>query len=965
MASNLERLSVLSATNVDYLAEIYSKYLSGMGDIDESWASFFADMDDEEKEILAEITGASWTPTDSKIDAVISKSLNVESFNEIEEKKPAIAKKISMDSQDVRLATMDSVQALLLIRSYRIRGHYLADLDPLNLKPKKYHPELDPKTYGFEESDYDRKIFVNGVLGFETASLREILETLKQTYCSTIGVEYMHIQDPEQKSWVQLRMEEIRNSTDFSIEGRKAILSSVVAAEGFENYIDKKHKGTKRFGLDGGEALVPALEQIIKRGGQLGLEEVVLGMAHRGRLNVLTNVMGKEFAAVFSEFGGKSSKPDEVDGSGDVKYHLGASSDREFDGNSVHLSLTPNPSHLEAVDPVVIGKVRAKQRQRNDSEQKKVMGVLLHGDAALAGQGVVSEVIMMSELPGYGTGGVLHIVTNNQIGFTTAPEYSRSGEYPTDVSKQAQVPIFHVNGDDAEAVVHCARIAMEFRQKFAQDVYIDIICYRRNGHNEGDEPMFTNPLMYKKIKKKEFVSNLYAEKLIKNGYITDAEYQEIKQKFEDLMTSEFNKSQAYKPKIDMLGGSWEGLSASSKVTDEQKKGKTGISENMAKKVGDALTTVPDDFSLNRKIQKQLDSKKEMFKSGKSFDWGTAESLAYGSLLEEGYPVRLSGQDSGRGTFSHRHAVFIDQENEDRYSPLKNISGDQARFCVHDSPLSENAVLGFEHGYSVADPKTLVLWEAQFGDFVNGAQVIIDQFISSSETKWQRMSGLVMLLPHGYEGQGPEHSSARMERFLQSSAEDNWQIVNCTTPANYFHALRRQVHRTFRTPLIIFTPKSLLRHKMCISELSEMTTNSTFHRVLPEVHLKDDKAVKRVILCSGKVYYDLLEQRIEDEIKDVAIVRLEQLYPYPNKALKVELSKYPDAEVVWCQEEPMNMGAWQFMDRRIEGTLNSIDVKAKRPNYIGRKEAASPAVGLLSKHLAEQKKLVLEALNLKK
>lgn len=965
--------SVLTGANAEYIAHLYTQYIRDADAVDESWRSFFVTLNDDELAILQELNGASWTPDENrKADRSFSSfaantgvadgALN----DNLEGVSNVVSNDVSgsIDAEQVRQATIDSIRALMLIRAYRARGTLIADLDPLGLVEKEYHPELDPKHYGFTDADYDRPIYINGVLGMENASLRSIVTALKDTYCGNIGVQFSHLHDPEEKSWIQKRIEAPRNHTEFTAEGKKAILQRLTAAEGFETFLHKKWTGTKRFGLDGGEALIPAVEQIIKRGGQMGLKEIVIGMAHRGRLNVLTNIMGKPFSAVFAEFQGTASTPDDVLGSGDVKYHLGTSSDREFDGNSVHLSLTANPSHLECVNPVVIGKVRAKQVQREDRTAEQVMPMLLHGDAAFAGQGIVAETLMISELPGYRVGGTVHIVINNQIGFTTRPSYGRSGPYCTDVAKMLSAPIFHVNGDDPEAVVHVSRIATEFRQKFKKDVVIDIFCYRRHGHNEGDEPAFTSPLMYKKIKSHETTRSMYAKKLVSENVLTKEEADKVHSDFYDYLEEAFNVSKSYKPnKADFLEGAWSGLTT---ATTDKRKGKTPISKKLMASVGKVLTTIPDDFTANKKLERIIGQKANMFETGEGFDWSTAEALAFGTLLHDGYNVRLSGQDVGRGTFSQRHAIMYDQNNERKYIPLQQISG-EVNCEIHDSPLSEFAVLGFEYGYTLADPKSLVLWEAQFGDFVNGAQVIIDQFINSGESKWLRMSGLVMLLPHGSEGQGPEHSSARPERFLQLSGEDNWQVCNITTPANYFHSLRRQMQRTFRKPLIIMTPKSLLRHKLCVSKAEDFTGNSSFHRVLwddDRHELVEGKKVKRVVLCTGKVYYDLLEERRVRGTKDVAIIRLEQLYPFPDDALEEELKPYPNAEVVWCQEEPYNQGYFFFVDRLIEDVLIKMKRKHTRPTYVGRAVAAAPATGINSRHVAEQKKLVDEALTVK-
>ncbi len=944
--------TILSGANSAFISELYARYQRDPRSVDPSWAEFFGSLAEDAAAISAAVAGPSWAPKNGR--------LNGEAAVRTDGAAAAGA-----TVEEIRAATLDSIRAIMLIRAYRIRGHMLARLDPLGLERRDPHPELDPATYGFSEADYDRSIFIDNVLGLgDTATLGEIVSVLRDTYCGTIGVEFMHMGDPEQKRWIQERIEGIRNQTEFTAKGKRAILERLTAAETFERFLDRKYTGTKRFGIEGAEAAIPALEQIIKRGGQLGIREIVIGMPHRGRLNVLANFMGKPYAAMFSEFQGNAAHPDDVQGSGDVKYHLGTSSDREFDGTSVHLSLTANPSHLEAVNPVVLGKVRAKQMQRKhlprEEQMSEVMGLLMHGDAAFAGQGLVGETLLLSELRGYRTGGTIHFVVNNQIGFTTSPQYSRSSPYPTDVAKTIQAPIFHVNGDDPEAVVHVARIATEFRQRFKKDVVIDMFCYRRHGHNEADEPAFTQPLMYRKIAKHPTTRASYAERLAAEGVITADEGDRMVGEFQAHLESQFEAAKGYKPnKADWLEGKWSGMEIAS---GEDRRGETSVSMEALRTVGAALTRVPDNFNLHRTLRRILDNKRKAIESGANLDWATAEALAFGTLLLEGTPVRLSGQDSGRGTFSHRHAVLIDQETEDRYVPLSNVGDDQALFEVIDSPLSEAGVLGFDYGFSLAEPNALVCWEAQFGDFANGAQVIIDQFISSGESKWLRMSGLVLLLPHGYEGQGPEHSSSRIERFLQLSAEDNWQVCNLTTPANYFHVLRRQMRRPFRKPLVIATPKSLLRHKLAVSSLADLGPNTTFHRILPESGaVASDDRIKRVVLCSGKVYYDLLEEREKRGVRDVALIRVEQLYPFPKRTIEKELQRYRNAEVVWCQEEPKNMGAWWFIEHRIEDALSAIEVAAKRPRYVGRPEAASPATGLYKRHNLEQAKLVETAL----
>jgi 2-oxoglutarate dehydrogenase E1 component len=853
----------------------------------------------------------------------------------------------------------------MLIRSYRVRGHLEAQLDPLGLAKPKPHPELDPKTYGFTEADMDRPIFLDMVLGKETATLREILAICRASYCGPIGVEFMHIQDPDQKAWIQRRIEGAPWTTAFDAAAKREILQQLTEAEGFEAFCARKYVSTKRFGLEGGESTIPALQAVIETAAASEVREIDIGMAHRGRLNVLVNVVKKPFVQVFSEFMGVATHPDDVQGSGDVKYHLGTSTDLEVAGRKVHLSLQPNPSHLEAVNPVVVGKVRARQDMAGDSRQRRnVMGILLHGDAAVAGQGVVYETMAMSQLIGYRTGGTVHIVTNNQIGFTTVPAHAYSGLYCTDVAKSVQAPILHVNGDDPVAVVFTARMAAEFRQEFGTDVMLDIVCYRRHGHNEGDEPAFTQPIMYNRIREMKTTRTLFAERLAAEGVVSPEESRAMLEAFNAQLEQAFEAAQSFRPnKADWLEGHWTGIKAAGS-SDVEQLHDTAVPLDTLREVGMALARVPDGFAVNPKIARQLEAKRQAIESGENIDWATGEALAMGTLLLEGHRVRLSGEDVQRGTFSQRHAVLVDQRTQAEYVPLNNIRDGQARFEAFNSLLSEFGVLGFEYGYSLADPHSLVLWEAQFGDFANGAQVIIDQFIASGETKWLRMSGLVMLLPHGYEGQGPEHSSARLERYLELCAERNMRVCNFTTPANYFHALRRQLKANYRKPLVLMTPKSLLRHRLAVSSLADFGPGSAFRYVIPESDaIAPDEAVKRVVLCSGKVYYDLLQERRDGGVQDVAIIRVEQMYPFPRTGLARALSAYRNAEVVWCQEEPENMGAWRFMDRRIEGVLSELGLAAKRPRYVGREEASSPATGHAAAHQQQQRELVKEALGL--
>ncbi|WP_334174625.1 2-oxoglutarate dehydrogenase E1 component [Pseudoxanthobacter sp.] len=977
--------SFLYGGNVSYIEDLYGRYEKDPASVDAEWRSFFASLGEDPAVVKRETEGASWKRADWPVVAngelvavldgnwaYLEKSLG----DKIKAKADKAAKAAgpaapAVTEADIQRSTRDSVRAIMMIRAYRARGHLFADLDPLGFDTGD-HEELHPASYGFTEADMDRKIFIDNVLGLEFATVREMLEILKRTYCSTIGVEFMHISDPAEKAWIQARIEGPDKQVSFTNEGKKAILHKLIEAEGFERFLDLKFTGTKRFGLDGGESLVPALEQIIKRGGQLGLKEVVLGMAHRGRLNVLTQVMAKPHRAVFHEFKGGSYAPDDVEGSGDVKYHLGASSDREFDHNNVHLSLTANPSHLEIVDPVVLGKARAKQDQLDDHSRTAVLPLLIHGDAAFAGQGVVAECLGLSGLKGHRTGGSLHFIINNQIGFTTNPRYSRSSPYPSDLAKMIEAPIFHVNGDDPEAVVYVAKIATEFRQAFHKPVVIDMFCYRRFGHNEGDEPAFTQPLMYKKIRSHPTTLQIYADKLVAEGLMTAAEVEADKAAFKNRLEEEFAAGQHFSPnKADWLDGRWTGMKPAVS-NDDPRRGRTGVDIDELKRIGEAIARVPEGFRIHKTIGRFMENRRKAIETGAGIDWATAEALAFGSLLTEGYPVRLTGQDVERGTFSQRHSVVFDQESEERYIPLNNIQPGQSRYEVVNSMLSEEAVLGFEYGYSLAEPNALVLWEAQFGDFANGAQVVFDQFLSAGERKWLRMSGLVVLLPHGYEGQGPEHSSARLERYLQLCAEDNMQVANCSTPANYFHILRRQIKRDFRKPLILMTPKSLLRHKRTVSTLEALGADSTFHRLLTDdaengsglttIRLVPDASIRRVVMCTGKVYYDLLEEREKRGVDDVFILRAEQLYPFPAKSVAGYLQRFPNAELVWCQEEPRNMGAWTFVQPYLEWALEQTGARVARPRYAGRPASASTATGLMSTHIAQLKSFLDESLN---
>jgi len=955
-SKNIEykKTSFLSKSNSAFIEQMYLKFINKDSDLPESWKNYFLDIGEEIDIVVKELKGPSWNPAKKKIE-----------LNEIEQKIDKKEKSsYQFDQIGLTKTQSHSIRAVSLIRSYRQRGHLISKLDPLEIRESEYLDELHPENYGFNKEDYQKKIYLDGVINKEYSNIREILSFLRKIYCGPIGYEYMHIANPTERKWFRDRVEKDENALQFTLNGKSAILNKLIQAESFEKFLNTKFVGTKRFGLDGAESLIPALEQIIKIGGQSKVKEVKIGMSHRGRLNVLANVLQKSYKRIFNEFAGEINNAGE-DTAGDVKYHLGASSDREFDGNSVHVSLTDNPSHLEAVNPVVLGQTRAKQFFHKDKERNKVIPILIHGDAAFAGQGIIAECFAMSGLPGHNTGGTIHIIVNNQIGFTTSPRFARSSPHPSDVAKMVEAPIIHANGDDPEAVVYATRIATEFRLKFNRDVVIDLVCYRRFGHNEGDEPSFTQPLMYKKIRSHPSVVKIYGEKLINENLISKEELDLNIKKFKNLLDQQFKTAKDYKPKIEWFEGTW---SRYKPEKGKDKRGATGADVNMLINISKKINIVPPEFNIHKTIGKILDARKNTLEQGHGIDWSTAEALAFGTLLEEGYPVRLVGQDSGRGTFSQRHSVLRNQVDNSRYIPLNSISKNQKNFEVVDSFLSELAVLGFEYGYSLVAPNTLTIWEAQFGDFANGAQVIIDQFIASGERKWKRASGLVMLLPHGYEGQGPEHSSARLERFLQLCANDNMQVMNCTTPANYFHALRRQLHRDFRKPLIMVTPKSLLRNKYCVSYIQDFSKENSFHRVMWDhsmdpktkgfIRLKKKSEIKKVILCSGKVYFDLLAAREKLKKDDVILFRIEQLYPFPAKSLVKELKPFSkNAKFYWCQEEPKNMGAWLLVRDYIRWTLDTIKAKNNEISYIGRKPDASPATGYAKRHLSEQQEII--------
>ena len=950
-----EKTSFLTKSNSAFLEQMYLKYINKDLDLPSDWKNYFDDLGDELDLVVNEIKGPSWAPIKKQINIVEKKpKKEVHSNGSVK----------NVISENNLQNNIDSIKAVELIRAYRLRGHLLAKLDPLGLKKTEYLEELHPEYYGFKKSDYKREIFLNDVTNKKYSNISEILTFLNKTYCGSIGYEYMHISNPEERIWLRRRIEEDENEIKFTKNGKEAILNKLIQAEGFEKFLATKYVGTKRFGLDGAESLIPALEQIIKIGGQSQIKEVKIGMSHRGRLNVLANVLQKSYKRIFNEFAGEFNSSSN-EGAGDVKYHLGASSNREFDGNPVHVSLTDNPSHLEAVNPVVLGQTRAKQFFHKDTERNKVIPILIHGDAAFAGQGIVAECFAMSGLPGHNTGGTIHIIVNNQIGFTTSPRFARSSPYPSDVAKMVDAPILHVNGDDPEAVIYATRIATEFRLKFNRDVVVDLICYRRFGHNEGDEPSFTQPLMYEKIRSHPTTLKLYGQKLTHEQIFTEEGVNQKIKTFKDLLDDQFKTAKDYKPKIEWFEGTW---SRYKPEKGKDKRGVTGVDKEIIKSISDRINVIPSEINPHNTVAKVFDLRKKSIDTEKNIDWATAESLAFATLLKEGYPVRLVGQDSGRGTFSQRHSVLRNQSDNSRYIPLNHISEGQKKYEIVDSFLSELAVLGFEYGYSLVEPNTLTLWEAQFGDFANGAQIIIDQFISSGERKWSRASGIVMLLPHGYEGQGPEHSSARLERFLQLCSNDNMQVMNCTTPANYFHALRRQMKRDFRKPLIMMTPKSLLRNKYCVSDLEDFSKNNSFHRVLWDhaidpktegfIKLKNSSKIRKVILCSGKVYFDLLEAREKLKIDDVILYRIEQLYPFPAKTLVKELKPYAkSATFHWCQEEPKNMGAWFSVRDYIEWTLDNIKANNNQISYIGRSPDASPATGYAKRHISQQQEII--------
>ena len=942
MMKSFQGNSYLFGGNAPYVEELYESYLNNPGSVSEQWRSYFDSMQD--------VPAADGNPQTRDI----AHAPIVESFAERAKAGTLQPRVMGGDAATAR----KQVYVQQLVAAYRFLGSRWANLDPLKRQERAQIPELETAFYDFTEGD-QANIYssANAFFGFESAPLREILGALRETYCGNIGAEFMYISDPAQKRWIQERLESTRAKPQFSDEKKKRILDRLTAAEGLEKYLHTRYVGQKRFSLEGGESFIASMDEIIQHGGTQGIQEFVIGMAHRGRLNVLVNTLGKMPSELFAEFEGQHA---EDLPSGDVKYHQGFSSDVSTPGGPVHLSLAFNPSHLEIVNPVVEGSARARQDRRGDAEGRQVLSVVVHGDAAFAGQGVVMETLNLAQTRGYGTGGTVHIVINNQIGFTTSdPRDSRSTIYCSDVVKMIEAPVLHVNGDDPEAVVFATQMAMDFRAQFSKDVVVDIVCFRKLGHNEQDTPALTQPLMYKRIGEHPGTRKLYADRLEAQGLLASGDGDRLVKEFRaaldegrltsDPVLSNF-KSKLAVEWMPLLNRKW------SDAAD------TAVPITELRRIAEKITTVPQSLKLHPLVEKVIADRRAMGQGELPLDWGMGEHMAFASLVAAGYAVRLSGQDSGRGTFTHRHAVLHDQNRErwdsGYYIPLEHVADDQGPFRVIDSVLSEEAVLGFEYGYATAEPNALVIWEAQFGDFVNGAQVVIDQFISSGESKWGRSCGLTMMLPHGYEGQGPEHSSARIERFLQLCAENNMQVCQPTTPAQIFHVLRRQMIRPFRKPLMIMTPKSLLRNKEAVSSLQELAKGG-FQTIIGETNTGiDAKAVRKIVICSGKVYYDLTGARRERELTDVAILRVEQLYPFPHKALEAEMRKYPGVtQVVWCQDEPQNQGAWFFVQHHIQDALK----EGQRLSYAGRPASASPAVGYYDKHYAQQKELLTAAL----
>jgi 2-oxoglutarate dehydrogenase E1 component len=935
--------TILYGSNISYITSLYKQYQKDPTSASQEWQEFFKDFSAES--LLEEMPD--WSKSLSK---KVQLTASPSTYQEIN----------------------DSIKTSKLIQAYRTWGHRASMLDPLGFTTPPSHAELDPTWYGFDVADLQKSIYVND-LGFENTALKDVIQKLHKIYCGKIGIEFMHLENTLERKWIQDRFEDSNQhytSHQYSPHHEKTIFQNLLKAEAFEKFLHVKFPGAKRFGLDGNESLIPALETILEKSTENGGQEIVLGMSHRGRLAVMATFLNKPMRFIFALFQGTSIYTEE-EGSGDVKYHQGYSSDRIVNDHKVHLSLTPNPSHLESVYPVVLGKVRGKQTAFKASEKKNILGVILHGDAAFTGQGVVAESLQLAKLEGYDTGGTIHIIVNNQIGFTTNSTEARSSYYSSETAKIIQAPILHVNADSPHAVVWAAELASDFRNQFGKDIVIDLIGYRRYGHNEGDEPTFTQPTMYQIIASHPSVSTLFEQNLLQSGIVQENELKEIHNEIEQHLQLEYEastdlqNSDEGKLKPDWLKGDWEGIKARfEKIEESIQEITTGVHISLLTELGQAALTVPANFNLHSKIDRQFKQRQSLFEIDSEqhrVDWATAESLAFATLLHQGYPVRLSGQDSGRGTFSQRHAILIDQSTQETYVPLNHLPNQKASFEIINSPLSEMAVMGFDYGYSLSNPNTLVIWEAQFGDFSNGAQIIIDQYLSASKSKWLRLSGLVLLLPHGLEGMGPEHSSARLERYLQLCAENNLQVVNCSTPANYFHVLRRQLHSPNRSPLIVMTPKSLLRHRLAVSDLNDMGENTHFKKILHDTISKPEE-IKRVVLCSGKVYYDLLQYRQENSKDNVALIRIEQLYPFPAKELENALHHYKNAEIIWCQEEPKNMGAWTFIDRRLENVLTKIQAYHSRSVYVGRDEAASPATGSPNRHIEEQNTIVRAAIS---
>jgi len=934
------------STNIVFINELYQNYLSNPSSVDESWAVFFSENKSDVEEIISDYNGPSWSKRELKVIKAVDFDISNNTKNEAPKSKP----KAVVGSKDLNIR----LDALIL--AYKDHGHLAADLDPLNLTKRIFVPSLELENHDIEEADLTQEVNLGGALNLQKAKLGDAINQLKSIYTSRVGFEFNYILDEQQKEWISKEVDKTF-TTDLGAAEKRKVLNELIRTQKFEEFLHKRFPGAKRFSVEGGESSICAVEKVIEEGVDLGLKKIIIGMAHRGRLNTLTGIMGKPYHEMIAEFQGVPGLPEGITKSGDVKYHMGYASTREINGKKIDLSLAFNPSHLEAVNSVVTGRIRAKQDEYSDKERATSMAILIHGDAAFAGQGSVVENLVMNGLEGYDTGGVMHVIVNNQVGFTANPTDSRSTRYASDLAKAIDAPIFHVNGDDVESVVKVAGLAMRYRQQFKKDVVMDIICYRKYGHNEGDEPLYTQPVMYGVIRSHPSICEIYSKELESKNVVSKADYEKDVADFNDYLGKEFDKAKTYKAtNPNWLEANWGGIKNSDKTLPNTK-----VSKKVLKDLMEKITGAPEGFNVNKKIQKILEQRNTIVKSEENIDWGTAESLAFASLINEDHKVRITGQDSGRGTFSHRHSVLHDAKNGNKHAVYDALDS-KADYEVYDSVLSEYGVLGFEYGYSLSAPNALTIWEGQFGDFVNGAQIIIDQFIVSSEVKWLRKSGLVMLLPHGYEGQGPEHSSARLERFLQSCADDNLRVCNITKPANFFHALRRQLHSRDRKPLIIMAPKSLLRHKLNVSPLSEFTDLDFRSVIAEEEKLVTNDKVKKVVLCSGKVYYDLLDARSEKKNKDVALIRVEQFYPFPKKELEDELKKYKNADVIWCQEEARNMGAWKFVDELIEESLISIKHKIKRPSYVGRIASASPATGYAKYHKREQETLVKEALD---